>query len=261
MKVLKNSELADWQNPVESTDFKERDKYQDENSIAVKFEQRFHLMPPMPTEVRALQESPRFTARKKRIVDLTFLDWELIRMTYLKNIAINEAKRIEERAAQIRKIEDDDKKAWFTYQMDEQKFRIYMTWLERFRTEKSLRKHRIEAHMEFIEEIRQHAKEGREQVRLDNFLFRRQRGLDTLKPKVPIKYAIESSRAELEARHEIKDHRDTVHELLTERIKMAQQQVAIILLKAEINRQTIDENEEGFTGHGDYVVKKIKKTK
>ena len=260
MKIPKSGDF-EFHKTLDANDFQEREKYQTDWNMAVQFEHRFPMMPPMPIEPQNLNESPMFSARKKKISELTVIDWEWIRMIQLKTIQTHEAKRIKERQEMIQGIAEKDARVWYTYQLDNQKFRIYMAWLERFRAEKRHKQLRLQEHIDFMEEVQHRRVNTRENQRIEKFLVRRQRGLESPVPPPPPKLSINAVKAELEAREEINDQRKTLLAFFNENIKLAQTQVANLLLKKQISDQFDHDNPEKFTGHGGYVVHEIKSKK
>ena len=263
MKIAKNAENADLFKSVDSQDFKERDKYDDafENSMAVKFEIRFPPQPPMPTQPAGLKESQSWTAKKKRIHELTFIDWEWIRLTYLKNVQAAEKKRIQEREEQVAAVADQDLKLFYENQMNEQKFRILMTWVERFRTEKNHRQLRLQEHSDFLDYIRERRTESQEILRIEKFLLRRKTGLESPVPPPPVIYSRDLIKEELMVRHELAQRREHLSEVLIETLHQAQIQTASILLKQQLDLQISQQDQREETVDNIYIVNKIKGTK
>lgn len=263
MKIPKNAENADLMKSVDSQDFKERDKYESsfDNSMAVKFDIRFPAQPPMPTQPAALRESPNWTLKKKRIQDLTFIDWEWIRMTYIKHVQADEKKRIQEREEQIAAIADQDARVFYENQLSEQKFRILMTWMERFRAERADRKLRLQEHLEFLDYTRERRTETKQFIRLENFLTRRKKGLESPVPPPPVIYSKDVIKEELMERHALAQRREHLSELVLESIRQAQIRTSSALLKQQIDLQETYRERRYEQVDNTYMVKKIKATK
>ncbi len=263
MKIPKHAENADLYKSLESTEFKDREKYDQnfDNSMAVKFEKRFPSQPPLPTEPSALRENPKWAARKKRLQDLTFIDWEWIRMTYWKNVHANEEQRIKQREEHVFAVAQEDARVFYETQMSEQRFRILMTWFERFRAERKHRLLRLEEHNAFIDEMREKRVEGREMLRIEKFLVRRKKGLESPVPPPPVIYSLDVTKAELSARHELAQRRENLSEQVLATLRQAQIMTSTVLFKQQLDLQNWREEISEEKINNAYVVNKIKATK
>lgn len=263
MKIPKNAENADLYATLDSTEFKEHEKFDQNfgNSIAVKFEQRFPAQPPLATEPSALAENPKWAARKKRLQDLTFIDWEWIRMTYWKNVQANEEKRIKEREEQVLAIAEEDARIFIEKQMNEQQLRIHMTWMEKFRAERKHRKIRLEEHLEFIENMREKRALSREMLRIEKFLVRRKKGLESPVPPPPVTYSRDLIKEELICRQELAQRRENLSEALMETLRQAQIMTSTVLFKQQLDLQSFQEEIREEKADNAYIVNRIKATK
>lgn len=263
MKVPKNAENADLFKAVDGLEFREREKYDPvfNNSMAVKFDIRFPAQPPMPIQPTALKDGHNWTMKKKRVEDLTFIDWEWIRMIYLKHVQAEEQKRIKDREEQVAAIADQDARVYYEKQLSDQKFRILMTWMERFRAERKNRMLRLQEHLDFIDFIHERRKESKEIIRLENFLVRRKKGLESPVPPPPVIYARDVVKEELMARHELAQSREKLSTILMDELREAQIRTASILLKQQLDLQGVRHERLEERADNAYMVNKIKATK
>lgn len=242
--VAKSSEIIDTKKPTESTEFASQEKFEEAGYLAVSFEKRFPAQPPFPIHPRNISESPKFANQEKTISQLRLIDWEWIRMVQERSIEKDKIKRAEARAQQLEKVAELDAHAFEIYQMEAQKFRIFMTWLERVRATKRHRELRIKNQLLFQEEIQDNRSRTREFSRIENFLVRRKKGLESPIPPPPVKFQVDEVRREVAIREKIQDQRNVLHEFLRENIRLAQAQVANVLLKKALLENHEMENEK-----------------
>jgi hypothetical protein len=262
MKVEKKTDAVDLSQPVESEEFLHYEQFDPRfgSSMAVRFEQRFPVIPPMPTEPKLLREHPNFARIGSTRQQLSLHDWEWIRLSQMRQVELNKEDRIKTRDDRVIAEADRHLHTFYETALREQQFRILMTWMSRFKAERQHRLLRLEEHADFLETMRERRADNREFLRVDKFLVRRKKGLESPVPPPPVKYSVDIARAELEDRHHLATKRDAVSITLLENLRQAQIMTSSLLFKQQLDLQNFREERREDTPEDPHLVQKIKAT-
>jgi hypothetical protein len=225
VKVASLLDVVNLAKAKEANEFTARAKYehsQQNESLMIKFNERFSASSTMPTEIAGLKHQEKSAIERKSLIDLSFSDWELLRFAYGKAVEHNVNLRIDRRKENQRKIINDDNLHATLQETSEQKFRILMMWLSRFHMEKLFHGARIQSVEEFKAFLSKTFANSTEEHRVQLGLFLKQFGLD---PKhSPSLFVFEKmtgkDRQILQKKAE--DQRNLVIDFTDIRLKMAQ---------------------------------------
>ncbi len=181
MKVASLLDVVDLGKAIDANEFAARAKYehsQKNESLVVKFDERFSAKSVMPTEPKNLNEHAAIAAQKKDLIDLTFSDWELLRYAYGKAVAHNADVRSDRRTKKLRDIMNNDNLQATLRETSEQRFRILMLWIGRFHMEKLFKGARLRSTEDFKAFLVKTFAHSSDEHRVQLGLFLRQFGMD-----------------------------------------------------------------------------------
>jgi hypothetical protein len=222
MKIFKLVDIPDLKKPVAPNEFLARAKYERETSLVVKFENRFPADIVMPHEPKELLHNKRLEGERKFLIDLTWSDWELLKIALERTIKKEMTKRADMRWQRERDLDAYNDNKVIVQELFESRFRIFMTWLARFKMEKKFHEMGIKSLDDFKLAMNKFHDKADHSHRVLIELFLRQFGLDPNITPTPIQMERLSGKDELLARLKVEDDRTRLINLDEARLKMAQ---------------------------------------
>ena len=242
MKIFTLQSVHDLKKPVDPNEFISRDKYESATSLVVKFDERFPIKKDLRVESKRLAENEHIVHQKKKLVDMTYNDMELLQIAFHRAVHNAEVKSLERKRAKIRDIRRKDDLDSILSEIGGQKFRIFMSWIRRFHMEnlfEGLKVKSLDNFKHLAHHFHVHA-DDTQRVQLEQFL--RQFGLDPKHFPTPIKYDQLTGKDRLILREKAEDDSVKLIDLSDVRLRMAQLQSATHIAQQEATHQAIKEH-------------------
>ena len=241
MKIYKIADVTDLKKPIDINDFASRDKYEHTTSLVVKFDERFSVKKNMPAEAKQMVENEHMSHQKKKLIDMTYNDMELVRLAFhhaVNNAVVRELERKYDKSLETKRKHDLDT---ILSEIGGQKFRIFMEWIKRFHMQKLFHDIKIKSYDDFkaMEHYFHTHTDKNQKVQLEQFL--RQFGLDPRRFPPPMKYAQLTGQDRIILRDKAEDERVKLIDLSDVRLKMAQLQAASSIAHNEAVHRALNE--------------------
>jgi hypothetical protein len=222
MKVFKIIDIPDLKTPVAPNEFLSRAKYVSDTSIEVKFAERFPLEKLMPHEPPNLMHNKSMEATKKNLVDLSWSDWELLKVALERTIKKEMTKRADARLERELELSEHAANTAIARELETARFRIFMTWLARFKMDRMFHQMGIRDLDDFKVAMRKFHGTADQNHRVMIEMFLRQFGISPNHHPTPIQMERYSSKDEILSRLKVEDDRTRLIDLSDARLKMAQ---------------------------------------
>jgi hypothetical protein len=242
MKIFTLQSIPDLKEPVGPNDFASRDKYESKTSLVVTFDERFPIKKDMPINAKQLAEHESIAHLKKKLIDMSYNDAELLKIAFHHAINNAEVVALERKRDHLKEIRRKDEMYAMLSEISGQKYRIFMQWIERFQMAKMFEELKIKSLDDFkilSHHFHTHA-DKTHKVQLQEFL--RQFGLDPSSFPTPMKYAEITGKDRLILREKAEDERVKLIDLSDVRLRMAQLQAASHIAHQEATHRAITEH-------------------
>jgi hypothetical protein len=239
MKIQKLIDIPDIKTPVAPNEFTASAKYADKNSLVVKFDERFPIDAQMPIQPKNMKQNPAIVGKKESLADLTWLDWQLIHLAMEKALQDELIKRADMRRTNEYETRNRVANKAMSDELFQSRFRIFMTWISRFKLERMFEELGIRSLEDFKRKMHifNHQADASHQVFIN--LLLRQLGMEPNHIPSPALMMKITGKDDLIVRMKIEDDRVRLIDLSEARLRMAQLQAAENFSQQQLSQQRL----------------------